>query len=649
MKRFDFLLVFILIINIPAMLFAQPRIHVEPREIGPFVEEFNEQLLNIENVGDEPLEFHIEINFGEHPEGWIATDPEEAVIDQFGDLDLFVFVDLRDLLGGQYEAVIHILSNDPDDGDITILVTAEVESIPWIEVQWEEWFGYPDLIDWNLAFDREPLYTGATYSVPVTILNEGNDNLRVFIIRSPNPFFRAQPDQFDLEAGAALQVEFLFAAIAVGQFESEMVVSSNGANQAEIRIPITAESVDPPVFEIPLDFGWNMISAPVRPMQRDVPILFNELNDNGSLILVKDQYGNFYIPEFDFNNIPFWDHLQGYLVKVSQPERLEIRGSPLPDDEPIGLEQGWNIVAYLPEAEIRAPAAFWNIEDELILAKDDRGNFYSPAFEFNNLPPLRRGRGYLVKVSRAIEFVWYNLSPARLELEPSGRHQRGEDETWRLGVVVTVFDDGGNPFQNEVPVDFIVEPDDVVVDPVRTRDGFAETWLTFSAERTLETVRVTARAEAVDGRIEESIEVVLPLFEGQLDLNIEPLVWEFDRERPNEVCNIQIRAQLLDGFDNPINNAVILFETSRGRFHWFDRQQDRFIAFDDGEARLLTGVRDERREEEPGCATVFLRGVMDDFFLDPFTLEVCVEVQAQFEESNLESDPGFIFIRRNRN
>ena len=198
-------------------------------------------------------------------------------------------------------------------------------------------------------------------------------------------------------------------------------------------------------------------------------------------------------------------------------------------------------------------------------------------------------------------------------------------------------------------MDFIVEPDDVVVDPVRTRDGFAETWLTFSAERTLETVRVTARAEAVDGRIEESIEVVLPLFEGQLDLNIEPLVWEFDRERPNEVCNIQIRAQLLDGFDNPINNAVILFETSRGRFHWFDRQQDRFIAFDDGEARLLTGVRDERREEEPGCATVFLRGVMDDFFLDPFTLEVCVEVQAQFEESNLESDPGFIFIRRNRN
>lgn len=86
------------------LLFAQPRIQVEPREIGPFVEEFNEQSINIENVGDEDLEFQIEINFGEHPEGWITTDPENGALEQFADMDIFVVVELGELLGGEYQA-----------------------------------------------------------------------------------------------------------------------------------------------------------------------------------------------------------------------------------------------------------------------------------------------------------------------------------------------------------------------------------------------------------------------------------------------------------------------------------------------------------------------------------------------------------------
>ena len=115
-----------------SLTFAQPRIFVEPLELGPVVEDFSEHVVNIANDGDEPLAFQIELDLDGGPAGWIATDPEEAVVDPVSDLDLVVETNLLDMLGGQYQAEIHILNNDPDRGDVVVTLTADVASIPLI-------------------------------------------------------------------------------------------------------------------------------------------------------------------------------------------------------------------------------------------------------------------------------------------------------------------------------------------------------------------------------------------------------------------------------------------------------------------------------------------------------------------------------------
>ncbi len=177
-----------------------------------------------------------------------------------------------------------------------------------------------------------------------------------------------------------------------GQMECEFRVQ--GEELAEHRIPIYADRP-------------NIISSYVIPVDNSIPNIFSELVQRSSLIIVKDAAGRFYVPRLNFNNIPGWDFRQSYYVKVSRTDTLIIRGRVVDEGQSIPLTIGWNGVAYFPSQVIEARVAFRNIQDALLIAKDARGNFYVPRLDFNNIPPLRRGQGYLVKVNRDIDFVWY--------------------------------------------------------------------------------------------------------------------------------------------------------------------------------------------------------------------------------------------------
>jgi len=159
-------------------------------------------------------------------------------------------------------------------------------------------------------------------------------------------------------------------------------------------------------FMISMHEGWNLVSSPFVPEDRDIEALFSRLVVRRNLIMVKDHNGRFFLPAHDFNNIPHWDVNQGYLVKLNEADNLWITGEEVEADRPIPLQEGWSMAAYFPVEEMEAETAFDNIADELIIAKDGDGHFYLPRFNFNNMPPLYRGAGYQVKVSEEVELVW---------------------------------------------------------------------------------------------------------------------------------------------------------------------------------------------------------------------------------------------------
>jgi len=155
-----------------------------------------------------------------------------------------------------------------------------------------------------------------------------------------------------------------------------------------------------------LNRGWNLYSSHINPVNNSILDLFSVLVDRETLALVKDFRGRFYTPLHNFNNIPFWDYSQGYLIKVTEDDSLLIEGEIIPSDVPIPLDEGWNMVAYFPEELVEVSDAFVNIEDVLLIVKDGEGHFYIPEREFNNMQPLRRGLGYMVKITEEFDLIW---------------------------------------------------------------------------------------------------------------------------------------------------------------------------------------------------------------------------------------------------
>jgi hypothetical protein len=156
---------------------------------------------------------------------------------------------------------------------------------------------------------------------------------------------------------------------------------------------------------IALRQGWNMVSSFNQPRSAAMPDVWSEVVGRGNLFLTKNQSGQFYMPGA-FNGMSPWDVRQGYYAKLNEADTLIIVNVPTDVGTPIPLRQGWNLIAYFPEQDLDVRDALAGIVDDVILVKDLNGRFYRPSAGFSNMPPLTRGRGYQLGVSRAGELVY---------------------------------------------------------------------------------------------------------------------------------------------------------------------------------------------------------------------------------------------------
>lgn len=198
---------------------------------------------------------------------------------------------------------------------------------------------------------------------------------------------------------------------------------------------------------------WSIVSSHIEPSEAALEEVFAAANQREILRLCKDANGRFYSPPDNFNNIGDWDVTQAYWVAMEADHTLNMEGEPVPPDRAIPLQETWNGVAYFPRVEVEAEAAFAGIEEALIIAKDDDGNFYYPEQEFSNMAPLRPGRGYQVKVREEVELVWTveeredRIMAHREPLSPEHFTFRS-----RTGGNMSILIDSDDPMHGEVGV-----------------------------------------------------------------------------------------------------------------------------------------------------------------------------------------------------
>ncbi len=248
----------------------------------------------------------------------------------------------------------------------------------------------------------------ARRSIQIAYLN-GIDQ-EILVLLQPNPadwWLHVRPGEEHLELGDTMSVRLELSIpedADPGQYEAgvELRLDEDGPVFSELSVAAFVTGR----FTLGLRRGWNLISLPLSPHEPAIPDVFRIIDDTGILIFVKDGRGRFYWPEEEFSNLPPWNSLEGYLVKVSQGCEVVAEGRPTPPDFTIPLTAGWNMIAYLPTEAQEAPEAFENLGGNLVIAKDGFGNFYHPARNHNGLPPLNQGSGDVVKVLEEAEFEW---------------------------------------------------------------------------------------------------------------------------------------------------------------------------------------------------------------------------------------------------
>ena len=169
---------------------------------------------------------------------------------------------------------------------------------------------------------------------------------------------------------------------------------------------------------ISLQAGWNMISSYIYSTNPDMSQIFTDIK--GAVNIVKDNAGDVYYPEVDINNIGDWDVRQGYRVFMTTATELKIQGQKVDPSTPIGLKQGWNILAYLNGQPQAAENAFANIAGDIEIVKDNDGNIYLPEFNINSIGDLQPGQGYqvMMKNDAILNYTARLISP-KAAIRPS--------------------------------------------------------------------------------------------------------------------------------------------------------------------------------------------------------------------------------------
>ena len=163
--------------------------------------------------------------------------------------------------------------------------------------------------------------------------------------------------------------------------------------------------------------GWNINSTYVQTENMNVteitaPIL-------SDLIIMKNNIGLAYLPDWGFDGIGVWDNTQAYQFKVSNDVILEFNGEMLlPENTPIDLIEGWNMIAYLRSIGASAEAVFAEFTEEVVIVKDGLGMAYLPNWDFNGIGDMVPGQGYQVKMESNQELL-YNANDVEYRMHTS--------------------------------------------------------------------------------------------------------------------------------------------------------------------------------------------------------------------------------------
>jgi hypothetical protein len=241
------------------------------------------------------------------------------------------------------------------------------------------------------------------------------------------------------------------------------VFTTNGltfvASISELPAGPSSQSIDMPS-------GWSMFSTYMIADDMDMASVLSPIIDK--VIIAKNNSGAAYLVEYNFNGVGDLVVGQGYQIKTTAAAELEVSGAyAFPEESPVNLTAGWNMIGYLRSDPAAADAVMANLNatGNLIIAKDYNGAAYLPEYNFNGIGDMAPGQGYQLKTNEAdvlqylsndasyrmaaIEVTENNVSHyAKVAATDNNMTVVIEDAAWDFlpteGAEIAAFDKNGN-------------------------------------------------------------------------------------------------------------------------------------------------------------------------------------------------------------
>jgi hypothetical protein len=150
--------------------------------------------------------------------------------------------------------------------------------------------------------------------------------------------------------------------------------------------------------EIVIPEGWSLFSTYILAEDMSLDAILEPIVED--LVIAKNNGGMAYLPDWAYNGVGLAEVGQGYQLKMSAQRTLMVGGLYMtPEDNPIALDEGWNMIGYLRTTPADCQAVFEEVSEEVVIVKNYEGLAYLPAWGFNGVGDMNPGEGYQVKMN----------------------------------------------------------------------------------------------------------------------------------------------------------------------------------------------------------------------------------------------------------
>jgi hypothetical protein len=207
--------------------------------------------------------------------------------------------------------------------------------------------------------------------------------------------------------------DYLFEEIEAGTYDYE--VALDGYLTATGQVNVVDEDVTVTVMLeeigqiIELAQGWSLISSYLIPEDPSLESVFAKTIEDENMVIMLSANGIFW-PGFNINTIGNFNNYEGYKVKMTEEDFVNMRGE-MVEDKTLNLPAGVSYLPVLSEFAVNIEDLFDENINRLLFAYDLAGQLiYWPEGNITTLQSLEPGKAYLVNMYQPVTLTFEDVT-----------------------------------------------------------------------------------------------------------------------------------------------------------------------------------------------------------------------------------------------